>query len=93
MNLFTKSIEQRHEEELRKWSLIRLIEGILLGLSIGSLMGLLAAPKSGKETIEDIRSKSYEIKDEAIRRGKKIVPKIKKEAEEIEEEIEEVMED
>ncbi|HKL41220.1 MAG TPA: YtxH domain-containing protein [Clostridia bacterium] len=88
MSLFTKSIEQRHEEELRKWSFIRFFEGLLLGLSIGSLIGLLAAPKSGKETIVDIKSKSSELKDEAIKKGKKIVPKIKNKTEEIEENIE-----
>lgn len=89
MSLFTKSIEQRHEEELKKWSFIRFIEGLLFGLSVGSLVGLLVAPKSGRETIGDIKSKSYELKDEAIRKGKKIVPKIKRKLDEDEEEDEE----
>jgi gas vesicle protein len=93
MSLFTKSIEQRHEEELRKWSFIRFIEGLLLGLSIGSLIGLLSAPKSGKETIVDIKSKSSELKDEAIKKGKKIVPKIKNKTEELEDDIEDAAEE
>ena len=54
MSLFTKSIEQRHEEELRKWSFIRFFEGLLFGLSIGVLSGLFAAPKAGKLSIVDI---------------------------------------
>jgi len=91
MSLFTKSIEQRHEEELRKWSFIRFFEGLLFGLSIGSLVGLLAAPKSGKETIVDIKSKSSELKEEAIKKGKQIVPKIKNKKEEVEEAADEVV--
>jgi len=93
MGLFTKSIEQRHEEELRKWSFIRFFEGLLFGLSIGSLIGLLAAPKSGKETIVDIKSKSSELKDEAIKKGRKIVPKLKEKTEEVEENIEDMAEE
>jgi gas vesicle protein len=93
MSLFTKSIEQRHEEELRKWSFIRFFEGLLFGLSIGSLIGLLAAPKSGKETIVDIKSKSSDLKEEAIKKGKKIVPKLKHKTEEIEENIQDATEE
>ena len=90
MSLFTKSIEQRHEEELKKWSFIRFFEGLLLGLSIGSLIGLLTAPQSGKETIVDIKSKSSELKEEAIKKGKEIVPKLKDKTEDIEEDVEEI---
>ncbi len=37
--------------------------GVATGALIGSAAGILLAPKSGKETREDIKDKSIEIKD------------------------------
>jgi len=38
------------------------IKGMLLGLGVGAVLGMLYAPKSGKELREDIKRKSDEAK-------------------------------
>lgn len=37
--------------------------GVLIGAAAGAIVGILTAPKSGKETREDIRRKASEVKD------------------------------
>ena len=44
--------------------------GILLGAVAGVVAGLLTAPKSGKETREDLKNKALEVKGAAERRLK-----------------------
>jgi len=40
--------------------------GALLAGAVGYLAGILTAPKSGKETREDIAEKAYELKEEGV---------------------------
>ncbi|HZP55719.1 MAG TPA: YtxH domain-containing protein [Candidatus Saccharimonadales bacterium] len=40
--------------------------GALVAGAVGYVAGLLTAPKSGKETREDISDKVHEVKDEAV---------------------------
>lgn len=44
--------------------------GIIIGAIAGILAGFLTAPKSGKETREDIKKKAHEVKGSAERRLK-----------------------
>lgn len=44
--------------------------GLAIGALAGLVMGLLTAPKSGKETREDIKRKAGEVKDETVRKAK-----------------------
>jgi gas vesicle protein len=44
--------------------------GILIGAVAGMVAGLLTAPKSGKETRQDIKNKAKEVKGSAERRLK-----------------------
>ncbi len=44
------------------------IEGIAVGAVAGVIAGLLLAPKSGRETREDIKSHLEEIKDALVKR-------------------------
>jgi len=44
--------------------------GILIGAAVGVATGLLTAPKSGKETREDIKKKAGEVKGSAERKLK-----------------------
>lgn len=44
--------------------------GILIGAIAGVVTGILAAPKSGKETREDIKKKAHEVKGSAERKLK-----------------------
>src|SRR4051812_14869627 len=43
----------------------KLAVGALLGGAVGYLAGILTAPKSGKQTREDIASKAGDVKNEA----------------------------
>jgi len=44
--------------------------GVILGAIAGILAGFLTAPKSGKETRDDIKKKAHEVKGSAERRLK-----------------------
>lgn len=44
--------------------------GILIGAAAGVITGLLTAPKSGKETRQDVKSKAKEVKGSAERKLK-----------------------
>jgi gas vesicle protein len=43
----------------------KLAMGAIIGAAVGVLAGVLTAPKSGRETREDIRRKAGEAKDKA----------------------------
>lgn len=45
----------------KRSSVDRLIKGIIIGGAIGSVVGVTLAPKSGKETRADIRSKATSL--------------------------------
>ena len=45
-----------------------LIEGIAVGAVAGAIAGVLLAPKSGKETREDIKAELVEINDKLVER-------------------------
>lgn len=55
--------------------------GVGIGALIGVVAGVLTAPKSGKETREDIKQKSGELKDKAVESGKKVKDKFDKKVE------------
>lgn len=97
MSLFMKGIKEKHEAELRKTGFLKFIEGLFFGVSIGTLIGLLIAPKSGKETIVDMRSKGEAIKEDVVDKGREIIPKIKekvkKHKNDVEEDLEEISDD
>lgn len=42
--------------------------GAVIGAAVGVLAGILTAPKSGKETREDLRIKAAELREETARR-------------------------
>lgn len=44
--------------------------GIVIGAAVGVVAGLLTAPKSGKETRQDIKNKAHEVKGSAERKLK-----------------------
>ncbi len=85
MGIFRNRLTERHEVEIRKASILRFLEGLFLGLSIGSLIGLMLAPKSGKDTLLDIKNTSNKLKDGVIQKGKLFRPT--KNSEETSEEI------
>ena len=43
--------------------------GALLGIAAGAIVGLLTAPKSGKETRADLANKANELKDAATQKA------------------------
>lgn len=54
------------------------IKGILIGGLIGAAIGILYAPKSGKETREDICRKSEELMTKAKEEYEQVLDKSKK---------------
>jgi hypothetical protein len=66
MRFFRDRLTERHEVEIRKVGILRFLEGLFLGLSIGSFIGVMLAPKSGKDTLIDIKNTSNRLKDEVI---------------------------
>lgn len=43
--------------------------GAAIGAIAGIIAGVLTAPKSGKDTRADIKSKAVELKNEAVKKG------------------------
>jgi gas vesicle protein len=54
----------------------KLTIGAILGASAGIVAGLLTAPKSGKETRDDIRRKAGEVKGNAAAKKDDIIFKV-----------------
>jgi gas vesicle protein len=46
----------------------RLAIGALFGAAVGVVAGILTAPKSGKETRQDIKDKAEDLKDKAVQK-------------------------
>ena len=46
--------------------------GALFGIAAGFVAGVLTAPKSGKETRDELKQKAVEKKGEAIAKGKEV---------------------
>lgn len=49
----------------------KLTAGAILGAAAGVVAGLLVAPKSGKETRNDIKHQAAALKDKAAKKSKK----------------------
>ena len=54
-----------------------LLKGLIIGGLIGAVLGILYAPKSGKETREDIARKTEDLLDKAKEEYEKAVEKSK----------------
>lgn len=52
--------------------------GAILGAAVGAAAALLTAPKSGKETREDIKNKATEVSHEALRQLRKVEGELNK---------------
>ncbi|MDZ7270933.1 MAG: YtxH domain-containing protein [candidate division KSB1 bacterium] len=75
------------------------VKGLLIGGAVGAILALLYAPKSGKETREDIKRRTEEFLEEADRelaelkrRAANLVSQGRRKAEELAEEAEERVE-
>ncbi len=64
----------------------------LLATIFGSVLGVLFAKKSGKETREDIKEKFEETKDKAVDLVEKVVDEAKEIKENLKEDLEEIKE-
>jgi gas vesicle protein len=67
------------------------LKGIIVGSALGALLGILYAPKSGKETREDLAQKAEDLMakakveyERAMERSKRVYDEAIKRAEEIE---------
>jgi len=69
----------KHEEESSR-NVGLLIAGFALGALAGTVIGLLFAPKSGKELRDEIKEKSGEYYDRAKEKGTEYVGKAKDKA-------------
>jgi gas vesicle protein len=72
----------KHEEESSR-NVGLLIAGFALGALAGTVIGMLFAPKSGKELRDEIKDKSGEYYDKAKEKGKEYYDKAKDKASEV----------
>jgi gas vesicle protein len=61
----------------------KILKAGLLGVILGAIAGLFLAPKSGKETREELKHKAEEIKDKAMATAEKVEKKAEETVEEI----------
>ena len=57
-----KKIEEQRKRRLRK-ERNKKVAALTAGAALGTVAGILIAPKSGKETIQGVKEKSSQIKD------------------------------
>lgn len=80
-DLFPVTSRKNAAKRLRRKSGANLAAGIVAGAAIGAVAGILLAPKSGKETREDIKMKTGEVaakvKDKTVAAYKTVKQKIK----------------
>ena len=65
MSLLQK-IEEKRNRQIKKDKNKKIAiatAGVATGAVVGTIAGVLIAPKSGKETIEDVKEKSNQVKD------------------------------
>lgn len=65
MSLLQK-IEEKRNRQIKKDKNKKIAiatEGVATGAVVGTIAGVLIAPKSGKETIEDVKEKSNQVKN------------------------------
>lgn len=67
MKLYREKEIQKMERKRIRSNFLKFVEGLFIGLSIGTLFGILFAPKSGKEVIKDLKKQ----KNKVIEGGKK----------------------
>lgn len=71
-----KLINKKRKQNKRK--LVRnLTISTVVGGTAGVLSGILLAPKSGKETREDIKGKALEVKEETTEKAKELKRNVK----------------
>lgn len=65
MNLLQKieHKKKQQQKEIKKRKALIATSGIAAGTIIGTITGVLVAPKSGKETREDVKEKGNDIKE------------------------------
>lgn len=73
---------------------LEFFKGLLFGGAIGAVVGLLYAPKSGRETREELKQKGKEYKDDAEaklelaqKRAEELLDEVKKQLEEYRNEV------
>ena len=69
MSLLQK-IEEKRNRQIKKDKNKKIAiatAGVATGAVVGTIAGVLIAPKSGKETIEDVKEKSNQVKNVTIK--------------------------
>ena len=79
MSLLQK-IEEKRNRQIKKDKNKKIAiatAGVATGAVVGTIAGVLIAPKSGKETIEDVKEKSNQVKNKINENIKESKDKIK----------------
>ena len=82
-----KKREQKKKENIKKTKMAALTATI--GVSIGAAIGVLFAPKAGKETRSEIAEKASEVKEKLAEKGIELKENISTKAEDGKKEIKE----
>lgn len=48
--------------------MLKFLSGFFVGVFVGWVIGILSAPQSGKETLEDLSERAIELRDRAASR-------------------------
>lgn len=89
-----KRLEREKEirNKMRKGR-VKTFAKIITGASLGASLGILFAPKSGKETRKDIKNKAVESKDFVVENVNEVAKNLKEKANEIKDIVNEKYED
>lgn len=60
-----------------RWTLDKLVMGVIIGGAIGSVLGMAFAPRKGKETRKFLKEKGKELAENAKRESKNLYESIK----------------
>lgn len=82
LEVFEKAKKHRKAAEQKK-ALKNVAVGAAIGATVGAVAGVLLAPKSGKETREELASAAHE----AVEKAKVKIEEVKEKAEEVVEEV------
>ena len=80
---YFENLRKERERQQRKESALKVLSGLAIGSAIGGAIGILFAPKAGKETRAEISAKMKETAAATNEKVKETVQEVKEKVEEL----------